>query len=45
MHIDDAVEILRMEEQEISEIAMRFKDFGTLHSIYAKLDGATLEGS
>jgi putative ABC transport system permease protein len=38
VHMDDAIEILRMEEPEISEIAVRLKDFGTLHSTYAKLD-------
>jgi putative ABC transport system permease protein len=38
VHIDDAMEILRMDEMEISEIAVRLKDFGTLHSTYASLD-------
>ena len=38
VHIDDAMEILRMDEQEISEIAIRLKDFGSLHSTYGKLD-------
>ena len=32
VHIDDAAEILRMEEPEISEIAIRLKDFNKLHS-------------
>lgn len=32
MHIDDLAEILRMEEPEISEIAIRLKDFNKLHS-------------
>ncbi|MGD9809316.1 MAG: ABC transporter permease [Deferribacterales bacterium] len=32
VHIDDAAEILRMEEPEISEIAVRLKDFNKLHS-------------
>jgi putative ABC transport system permease protein len=38
VHMDDAVEILRMEEPEISEIAVRLKDFGTLHRTYVTLD-------
>jgi putative ABC transport system permease protein len=38
VHIDDAVEILRMDGQEISEIAIRLKDFGALHKIYGQLD-------
>jgi len=38
VHIEDAVEILRMDEMEISEIAVRLKDFGKLHSVFAKLD-------
>lgn len=31
VHIDDAAEILRMDMQEISEIAIRLKDFDKLH--------------
>jgi putative ABC transport system permease protein len=38
VHLDDAMEILRLEEPEISEIAVRLKDFGALHSTYARLD-------
>jgi putative ABC transport system permease protein len=38
VHIDDAVEILRMEEMEISEIAVRLKDFDKLQEIYSKLE-------
>jgi len=37
VHIEDAMEILRMEEMEISEIAIRLKDFGKLHSVYNSL--------
>lgn len=37
VHIDDAMEILRMEEQSISEIAVRLKDFGTMKTVYEKL--------
>jgi putative ABC transport system permease protein len=33
VHIEDAVEILRMEEQEISEIAIRIHDFDKLRSV------------
>lgn len=40
VHIEDAMEILRMDEKEISEIAIKLKDFGQLHSIYAKLNTA-----
>ncbi|MDD5207221.1 MAG: ABC transporter permease [Desulfobacterales bacterium] len=39
VHIDDAVEILRMEEKEISEIAVRLKDFERLHAVFGVLDG------
>jgi putative ABC transport system permease protein len=37
LHMDDAMEILRMEEQEISEIAIRLKDFGMLHTVHERL--------
>jgi putative ABC transport system permease protein len=37
VHIEDAMEILRMEEQEISEIALRVKDFGRLHEVFGVL--------
>jgi putative ABC transport system permease protein len=40
VHIEDAMEILRMEEMEISEIAIRLQDFSRLHSIYAGLNAA-----
>jgi putative ABC transport system permease protein len=40
LHIDDAMEILRMDRMEISEIAIKLKDFGKLHSIYATLNAA-----
>jgi putative ABC transport system permease protein len=43
VHIEDAMEILRMDEMEISEIAIRLKDFGKLHAIYNNLTG-TLSG-
>jgi putative ABC transport system permease protein len=38
VHIEDAMEILRMEEQEISEIAMRIHNFGKLRSVTNTLD-------
>ena len=40
VHIEDAVEILRMEEREISEIAVRVKDFDRLHEVHRKLESA-----
>ena len=39
IHIDDARELLRMEGQEISEFAIRLKDFGKLHQFSDKLEG------
>jgi len=41
VHIDDAAEILRMEEPEMSEIAIRLKDFSRMKEVYQKLQ-ATL---
>jgi putative ABC transport system permease protein len=38
VHIEDAAEILRMEEMEVSEIAIRIKDFNKLHSVNQKLE-------
>ncbi len=38
VHIEDAMEILRMEEQEISEIAIRIRDFGKLNGVAGRLD-------
>jgi len=43
VHIEDAAEILRMEEMEISEIALRLKDFDRLHEVYRELE-ARLSG-
>jgi putative ABC transport system permease protein len=37
IHIEDAMEILRMENKEISEFAIRLKDFGKLHEVSNKL--------
>ncbi|MDQ1335722.1 MAG: putative transport system permease protein [Thermodesulfobacteriota bacterium] len=37
LHMDDAMEILRMEEQEISEVALRLKDFGMLQEVHGRL--------
>jgi len=37
IHIDDAAEILRTDTLEISEIAIRLKDFDKLHSVFDRL--------
>ena len=34
IHIDDAAEVLRMDTMEISEIAIRLKDFDKLHEVF-----------
>ncbi|MDZ4163492.1 MAG: FtsX-like permease family protein [Smithellaceae bacterium] len=39
LHLDDALEILRMEKKEISEFAIRLKDFGKLGAVSQKLEG------
>jgi putative ABC transport system permease protein len=39
VHIEDAMEILRMEEMEISEVAIRLKNFNRLDGFYEKLEG------
>jgi putative ABC transport system permease protein len=39
IHIEDATELLRMEKMEISEIAIRLKDFNRLNSFSQKLEG------
>ena len=39
IHIEDAMEVLRMDEMEISEIALRVKNFGGLHAVYDTLNG------
>jgi len=38
VHMEDAVEILRMDEMEISEIALRLKNFGKLQQVYQDLE-------
>lgn len=38
MHIKDAMEVLRMEEMEISEVAIRLKDFSKLNTVSNRLD-------
>jgi len=38
MHIRDAMEVLRLEEMEISEVAIRIKDFGKLNAVSSSLD-------
>jgi len=37
IHIDDAAEILRMDAMEISEIAIRLRDFNELHTVFDRL--------
>ena len=39
IHMDDARELLRMEGQQVSEYAVRLKDFGNLAAFGEKLDG------
>ena len=38
IHIEDAVEVLRMEEMEISEIAVRLKDFNKVNAFTDRLE-------
>ena len=38
VHIEDAMEILRLEELEVSEVAIRLKDFDQLHPFTAKME-------
>jgi putative ABC transport system permease protein len=38
-HIDDAADLLRMEEPEVSEIAVRVKDFSRLRSVFTDIEG------
>jgi len=40
MHIEDAMEMLRMDQMEVSEVAIRMDDFDKLHSVSAALDAA-----
>jgi len=40
MHIEDARSLLRMENPEITEVAVRLKDFDKLDSVYADLESA-----
>ncbi|MCK5306856.1 MAG: ABC transporter permease [Candidatus Omnitrophica bacterium] len=39
IHIDDALEVLRMDELQISEIALRINNFANLGAVHAKLSG------
>ena len=43
IHIDDALEILRMDKVEISEIALRLNDFTNLKAVHNKLQGILLK--
>ena len=38
LHIEDAMEILRMDAMEVSEIALRLKDFGKLDAVHNTLN-------
>lgn len=38
IHIEDAMDILRLEEAEVSEIAIRIEDFDALHRVFAQLE-------
>lgn len=40
IHFDDAVELLRMEQPEVSEIAVRIRDFSKLHKLEKRLKSA-----
>ena len=39
MHIKDAMEVLRMEKMNVSEIAFRLSDFSALHEVHGKING------
>jgi len=39
IHIEDAMEVLRMDQMEVSEIAVRVKDFSRLHAAFNTLEG------
>jgi putative ABC transport system permease protein len=39
VHIEDAADLLRLEEMEISEIAVRLKDFSHLQSVFKDIEG------
>lgn len=43
IHIEDAKEVLRMDQIEVSEVAVRLKDFDELHKVSADLE-ASLAG-
>ena len=38
LHIKDAMEVLRLEEMEVSEVAVRLKDFSKLNNVANELD-------
>jgi putative ABC transport system permease protein len=40
MHIEDAMEMLRMDQMEVSEVAIRLDDFDKLHSVSSALEAA-----
>lgn len=38
IHMEDAMEVLRMEKPEVSEITLRLRDFDRLHEVYGKIN-------
>ncbi len=43
IHIDDALEVLRMDEVQISEIVLRINNFANLDAVHAKLSNVLLK--
>ncbi len=43
IHIDDALEVLRMDEVQISEIALRINNFVNLNAVHTKLNNILLK--
>ncbi|MBN1473241.1 MAG: ABC transporter permease [Syntrophaceae bacterium] len=43
VHIEDAAEVLRMTETEVSEVAVRLKDFSQLAAVVRQLKGTVME--
>ncbi len=39
MHIKDAMDVLRMEKMDVSEIALRLSDFSALHEVHGNIKG------
>ncbi|HDQ03463.1 MAG TPA: ABC transporter permease [Deltaproteobacteria bacterium] len=43
VHIEDAAEVLRMTEMEVSEVAVRLKDFSQLAAVVRQLKGTVMD--